>query len=187
MPSNFSEIQVVNNMKSPNTPTSITNALIAESKRRLIDEGLVRIKKCLHQISEEEVWLRPNENCNSVGNLILHLCGNVRQWILSGIGEFPDNRERDNEFNLTSRVSKQQLLLQLQDLMQEVETCLDKLTAEDLLIKRKVQAFEESKLSMLIHVVEHFSYHVGQISYIVKSMKNVDLAYYADVDLNITE
>ena len=55
--------------------------------QRLFEESVPRLKKCLDELTEEEVWKRPNEYSNSMGNLVLHLCGNVRQWIVSGVGK----------------------------------------------------------------------------------------------------
>jgi len=77
-----------------NTTQAIHDALIKEVKRRLFEEGVGRIKKCLEVLNEEQIWYRPNANSNSVGNLVLHLCGNVRQWILTGLGKKEDIRQR---------------------------------------------------------------------------------------------
>lgn len=70
----------------PNYPQQFCDALLAETRRRLFGESFPRLKKCLEQLSEEEIWHRPNPHSNSVGNLVLHLCGNARQWIASGLG-----------------------------------------------------------------------------------------------------
>jgi len=157
---------------------------IAQIKFRLIEESVPRIKKCLDQLTDNEVWYRPNRETVSVGNLILHLCGNVRQWILTGLGNATDRRERQAEFDTTGPLPKEKLLADLDALMVEVSNLLDQLTQEDLLTIRKVQGFEYTGLGILIHVVEHFSYHVGQITYFVKSSKNIDLGYYKGVDLD---
>jgi putative RNA 2'-phosphotransferase len=76
---------------------SLGRELIAESKRRLLDQSLPRLKKCLELLSEEEIWFRPNTKALSVGNLVLHLCGNVTQHIVSGLGGAPDTRRRAEE------------------------------------------------------------------------------------------
>ncbi len=159
------------------------DALVAETKRRLIEESVPRIKKCLAQLSEPEVWYRPNDNSNSIGNLILHLCGNVRQWIVSGLGKSPDHRIRQAEFDERGPVPVQKMMEDLDALMVEVNAVLDRLTPEDLLKMHPVQVFEESGLSILVHVVEHFSYHTGQITYAVKAMKDLDTGYYSQLNL----
>lgn len=168
-------------------PEDFKNAIVKETKRRLINEGVVRIKQCLEHLTEGQIWHQPNQNSNSVGNIILHLCGNVRQWILTGLAGQEDNRERDREFELTSRVSAEKLVEKLDKLMKEVSDYLDEMPVEILLEKRNVQGFEETGLSILIHVVEHFSYHVGQITYYVKAANDIDMQYYGGVDLNFKQ
>lgn len=135
-------------------------------------------------LSESEVWHQPNENLNSIGNLILHLCGNARQWIISGLGGKPDRRDRSAEFERHGHTNKAELLTMLDQLLLDINPILDNLQTEQLLKVRPVQAFEESGLSVLIHVIEHFSYHTGQITFLTKSLKNVDTAYYGEIDLS---
>ena len=161
-------------------------ALIEETKRRLIREFPQRIHKSLGQLTEEEIWERPNAETVSAGNLVLHLLGNVRQNILSGLAGEPDHRRRQIEFDEQGPIPTAELLHRLDDLIAEVDRALDRIDPATLLTVRKVQGFEESGLSILVHVIEHFSYHVGQITYIAKSKKAVDLGYYAGVDLNVT-
>lgn len=158
-------------------------ALIAETKRRLMDESVPRIKKCIAQLSEPEIWYRPNDHSNSIGNLILHLCGNARQWIVSGLGKAPDHRMRQAEFDERGPIPAHQMLEDLDNVMAEIEAVLNRLTPEDLLKLHPVQVFKESGLSILVHVVEHFSYHTGQITFAVKAMKNMDMAYYGQINL----
>lgn len=158
--------------------------LIEEVKRRLLKEGVPRLKKCLAQLTEQEIWHRPNTNSNSMGNLVLHLCGNVRQWIVSGIGESIDTRQRQAEFDEKGPVALSKMLQDLDSLMTEVDTILDNLTPEDLTKAYLVQGFNESGISILVHVVEHFSYHVGQMTYYVKAIKDMDMGYYAGEDLD---
>ena len=164
--------------------TEIKTLLIADVKRRLITESLPRIEKCLDELSLEQVWHKQNKNTNSVGNLILHLCGNVRQYILSGIDGQPDVRERDLEFSEEGPIDKEVLKRKVQQLMQEVDQALDRIKAEYLTKQIRVQGFEENATAILVHVVEHFSYHVGQITFYTKFINDVDTGYYAGLDLN---
>ena len=161
-------------------------ALIEETKRRLFRDSQPRIHKCLAQLTEEEIWERPNAETVSVGNLVLHLCGNVRQNILHGLGGAPDHRRRALEFSEPGPIPAAELLRRLDELMAEVDAALDRIDPASLLEIRRVQGFDESGLSILVHVVEHFSYHVGQMTWFVKSRKAVDMGYYAGMDLNIT-
>jgi uncharacterized damage-inducible protein DinB len=155
-----------------------TELLITETRRRIFNESYERIYKCLKLLNEDEVWEHPNENLASAGNLILHVCGNARQWIVSGLGGETDHRYRDKEFSETSRCSKWKLKKMMEELKTDINKVLDSLTEEDLQKMRKVQVFEESGFSILIHVIEHFSYHTGQITFYTKFLKNEDLRYY---------
>lgn len=159
-------------------------ALLAECRRRLFDESLPRIRTCLAQLSEDEIWARPNEQTVSAGNLVLHLAGNVRQYVVATLGGVPDVRERQKEFDEKGPLPTAELLGRLEKAMADVSAVLDRLDPAGLLQTHRVQGFVESGLSILVHVVEHFSYHTGQIAYIVKSRKNVDLGFYRGKDLN---
>lgn len=158
---------------------SIHHLLITETKRRLFTEGIPRIKKCLTQLSDTDIWYRPNDNSNSVGNLVLHLCGNVRQWIVAGLGKAADTRTRDAEFAEKGPISTKVLFKMLEELKNDVDTVLNNITAEDLTQKHDVQVYQETGLSILVHVVEHFSYHVGQITYFTKWRKDINTGYYS--------
>lgn len=165
------------------TSYQLRDALIQEFQRRVGEESIPRIKKCLGLLSEDEIWQRPNDNLNSVGNLVLHLCGNARQWILSGVGGQPDERDRDAEFRQKGHISKADLVSMLDQLLAELEPVIQHIEPHTLLEVRPIQAFQESVFSMLVHVIEHFSYHTGQITFLTKQMKNVDTAYYGNIDL----
>jgi len=165
----------------------ILDNLINEVKRRMIEEGVERIRKSLEKLNLEEVWEKPNANSNSMGNLVLHLCGNVRQYFLAGIDQQKDTRERQKEFDVQEPIPTSELMEKLDSLMEEVIVALDKITYNQLTETRRVQGFNETVLSILVHVTEHFSYHVGQITYYVKLKKNVDMNYYEGMDLNITD
>lgn len=157
---------------------------ITEVKRRLFGESIPRIKKCLAQLSEEEIWWRPNAETVSAGNLVLHLCGNVRQWVLSGLAQQPDHRERHAEFDEKGPIPIETLIAKLDQLEKDVTVALDQLTPEDLTQTYNVQGFKETGMAILIHVTEHFSYHTGQITWIVKASKAVDMKYYDGLDLD---
>ena len=156
---------------------SFGQALIAECDRRLFGESLPKIKKCLSELTQDEIWFRPNSETVSIGNLVLHLCGNVRQWITSSLGGAEDTRRRSREFSETGPIPTAELQSLLETTMKEARTAMLKLDPSTLLDKRMVWGSEQSGISILVHVVEHFSYHVGQIVYFVKSRKAIDLAF----------
>lgn len=166
------------------TVAALSAALVAQAHQRLVDEGLLRLDKCLANLTEQEIWHRPNENTVSIGNLLLHLAGNVRQWVCAGIGGQPDIRQRPLEFSETGPIPAQQLMTNLRKAVEDALRVLDGFDPAQWLSLRKVQIYERTPLSILIHVIEHFSYHVGQVTYAVKTRKNLDLAYYGKQNLN---
>ncbi|MEM6321921.1 MAG: DinB family protein, partial [Bacteroidota bacterium] len=164
--------------------TELADAFLTEIKRRLFKECVPRLKICLAELTDEEIWYRPNSASNSVGNLVLHLLGNVRQWVVAGLGGQKDIRERQKEFDEQGPIAVEEIIADLDILMAIVAQIIEKTTIEDLLTVRNVQGYQESGLSILVHVTEHFSYHVGQMTYIVKMLKNADIGYYEGHDLN---
>ena len=161
----------------------ITKEFIFDVKRRLFDECLKRIGLCLDQLTDEQVWWRPNESSNSIGNLVLHLNGNVRQWILSGVAEQDDVRKRQTEFDQRNLIPKKEIWALLRQTMEEVRPVLDNLSAHELVLRKPVQVYEETVVAMIVHVTEHFSYHTGQIAWITKMLTDEDLGFYKGVDL----
>lgn len=158
--------------------TEVSTAFVEYARAKLIDDYLPKIHRCLGELTEDEVWWRPNPACNSVGNLLLHLCGNVRQWIIHGIGGAEDKRQRRTEFDEKGPISKNDLMKRLDDTLNEVGQVLNQFDRTSLLLPRTVQGFDETYLSILFHVVEHFSFHLGQITYITKMKKEVDLKFF---------
>ena len=163
---------------------AIKDLLIQELNRRIFEESIPRIIQCLNELTEKEIWFKPNQNSNSVGNLILHLNGNVRQYILSGLRGERDIRNRNLEFSESGPMSTSRLISLLSTLELDIKMGLQNIQADDLLREREVQCFRESGLSIIVHVIEHFSYHTGQIVYYTKYLKNIDTAFYGDLNLN---
>ncbi len=161
----------------------LRNALLDEVLHRLYDESLPRILKCLDLLTNEQIWWRPNESSNSVGNLVLHLCGNVNQWIYSGLGGFPDERVRQEEFDSREFIAREELKIALESTLENVRNVIEGVSVDEILRIRPVQTFEESGLSILIHVTEHFSYHTGQIAYITKMLVDKPLGFYDGITL----
>lgn len=161
-------------------------ALIDDIKRRLVSESAERIYQCLNTLSEEDIWSRPNDSSNSVGNLVLHLSGNLRQYICSGVGGQNDIRKRSMEFSSRSSHNRQELIELFRHTMTDVVKVIDTIESKDLTESKSVQGFEENVISILIHVTEHLSYHVGQIAYYTKMVKDEDLGFYEGLDLDVT-
>ena len=144
-----------------------------------------RIETCLNLLSEVEVWHKPNSSSNSIGNLILHLSGNITQYILSALGGEEDNRNRDLEFSERGILDKTGLLSKIKSTAEKAESIIKGLTEEQLLKNYEVQGFTLSGIAIIIHVVEHYSYHTGQITLLTKLLKDTDTGFYKNMDLNI--
>ncbi len=137
-----------------------------------------RIADCLGRLSDDQIWARGSENENAIGNLVLHLCGNVRQWLISGIGGEADVRDRDGEFAARGGASGPELAGRLQATVGTANEVLGRLTAKRLCETVRVQSYETSVLEAVYHVVEHFSQHAGQILFATKLATGEDLGYY---------
>lgn len=162
---------------------TIDRLLKEEFRRRVFTESIPRIEKCLEMLNDDEIWRRGNSSVVSVGNLVLHLCGNARQWICAALGGETDQRKRDEEFGEKGPIPKTLLVEKLRQLKQDIEPVIANLNAEDLERVYEVQVFQESGVSVLVHVIEHFSYHTGQITTLTKLMKDRDTGYYKGLAL----
>jgi uncharacterized damage-inducible protein DinB len=165
-------------------PASIA-AELAIQCTMVMEENVKRIEKCLNELSETEVWLRPNSQLSSPANLILHLCGNITQYAISSLGNTPDARERALEFSSTGGYSKQELADKLSDTVHKAVTVILNASESEMLRVRTVQGFNMSGIAIMIHVTEHLSYHTAQIALHTKLLKEKDLGFYAGLDLNV--
>jgi len=158
--------------------SELGQAFIARSQFHLAQDYLPKIKACLELLTDEQVWWRANEESNSIGNLLLHLSGNVRQWIVCGLGRMPDARDRDSEFAQREIIPCSEAFGRLQQTVEEAVAVLSRLDSDALLEKRIIQGFDISMLEAILHVVEHFSMHTGQIILLTKMLSGRDLAFY---------
>ena len=142
------------------------------------NDYLPKIERCLDKLTDEQIWWRPNEESNSIGNLILHLCGNARQWIISGVGAQPDLRVRDAEFAQRETISRDELLKVLRSTLSEIDVLLRNLDPVTLLDGRHIQGHDVKILNAIFHVTEHFSMHTGQIIVLAKMMTASNLRFY---------
>ena len=135
-----------------------------------------RIATCVDQLSPEQIWARGTPNENAVGNLVLHLAGNVRQWILCGVGGAEDLRDRDSEFDARSG---EDVLDRLRPVVEEAVALIASLQHERLGERKTIQKhWNLTVLEAIYHVVEHFSMHTGQIIFATKLLTGADLGFY---------
>ena len=155
-----------------------SRAFINQARQFLTGQYLPKIERCLERLSDEQIWWRSNPEANSVGNLILHLCGNARQWIICGLGGKPDQRQRQSEFDERGPVPREQLVNLLRRTVAEVDAVLADFDSTRLLHQYLIQGTQSAALSAIFHVTEHFSMHTGQIIVLTKLLANVDLGFY---------
>ncbi len=158
--------------------TSRWDQVFKEFSAKKLEQLADRICTCLDQLSPGQIWSRGSENENAVGNLVLHMCGNVRQWIGFGVGAKPDIRKRDLEFSARGGVGAAELKERLRTTIAEAVPLIRALTPERLEQITKVQTYEMTVLEAVYHVVEHFSGHAGQIIYFTKHFTGKDLGFY---------
>ena len=159
------------------TRTRPVHPFIVQAVHVLDDVYLPRIVECLEELSPEQIWWRPNKASNSVGNLVLHLTGNVRQWIVSGLGGAPDDRHRDGEFSERGPLPHRILASRLRRTVKEACRVLGKLSPEHLARLYTIQKFHVTGMEAVFHVAEHFSHHAGQIILLTKMLTGSDLKF----------
>ncbi len=157
--------------------SDFAEAFLAQARHSLLHHHLPRITRCLNLLSSEQIGWRPHPTSNSVGNLVLHLSGNVRQWIISGLGAAPDRRQRDREFAARGPMPRAALLKRLRRTVAEACRVLRRLQPADLARPHSIQGFRVSGFEAVHHVVEHLAYHTGQIIFATKLLRGEDLGF----------
>ena len=166
----------------PDTAPQLAPLFFEISRRKLLDEFWPRLRGCAASLSDRQIWWRPNPASNSAGNLLLHLNGNVRQWLVTSFNRADDSRDRPAEFARREGIPGAELLEILGETMQQASAVLARLTPSDLLAQYEIQGFRVSGLEAVYHVVEHFAMHYGQILYIAKTLQGADLGFYRELD-----
>jgi uncharacterized damage-inducible protein DinB len=160
-----------------------TSQAFLRKSRDLLAEYREKIDRSLGPLSDSDVWWRANDRSNSIGNLILHLCGNVTQWIAGGVGRRPYERFRQQEFDERRALPKAELLQRLGAVVAAADAILAELDPATLTEPRRIQGYDVTVLQAVYHVVEHFSMHTGQIILLAKARAGIDLGLWqAPVD-----
>lgn len=160
----------------------LTTLFLDFSRKKLLEQYWPRLRTCVEPLTDEQIWWRPNQASNSIGNLILHLNGNVGQWMVASFNRLEDNRYRPAEFNAQGLLSESELLDKLGATMQEASKVLERLTGTDLLARYQIQGYQVTGLDAVYQVVEHFGLHYGQILYISKALGGKDLGFYSELN-----
>ena len=155
--------------------TDIAKNFIAESRSFFSSEYLPKLRRCLQILTDEDVWWRPDERSNSIGNLLLHVEGSTRTWILSVAGDSHQPRNRQQEFDEREQIPRAQLIARLEKTLADADEVLARLDSEVLLQLRKSPWDEVTVLRAVYHAVEHFSMHTGQILMLTKMRAREEL------------
>ncbi len=161
------------------TTTDRPDPLAAYAATKLRDH-LSQIERCVGLLSDEQLWFRPNEHSNSIANLLLHLRGNVGQWVMTGIGDRPCDRDRPAEFARREGLARDDLVRPLQEVVGASCELMGGAAGPILQAEYSIQGYRVTGYEAILHVVEHFAFHTGQIVSITKWLLDVDLSLYDD-------
>jgi uncharacterized damage-inducible protein DinB len=157
-----------------------SQSFIDESRQSLTQTFMPKLRASVAAVDDTSLWWRANEHSNSIGNLVLHLAGNIRQWIVSGVGGSPDVRDRPAEFSRREPIPHGELMARLESAVSDADAVLARLKPEDLGTSRHIQGNDVTVLSAVYHVVEHFSMHTGQIILLAKMLSLGELSFYEE-------
>ena len=158
---------------------AIALAFLDKSRNLITSDYVPKIDRCLDRLSDADIWWRPNEASNSIGNLILHLCGNVTMWIIGGVGALPFERNRQLEFDERKGIPAAELQARLNAVVQQADGVMSAVGPDELLSKRQIQGYDVTVLEAIYHVVEHFGMHTGQIIVLSKARVGQDFGLWA--------
>ena len=158
---------------------AVALAFLDKSRYLITSDYVPKIERCLDRLPDADIWWRPNEASNSIGNLVLHLCGNVTMWIVGGVGALPFERHRQREFDERRKIPGAELRSRLRTVVQQADEVMSAVGLDELLTRRQIQGYDVTVLEAIYHVVEHFSMHTGQIILLAKARAGEDLKLWA--------
>lgn len=162
----------------------LANLFLEISRKELLDKYWLQLREAVCSLTEEQVWSRPNDASNSIGNLLLHLNGNVGQWLVASFNKTDANRNRPHEFAERGPTPVSGLVARLASTVEEAGAVLCRLTDEDLATTFTIQGKTVTGLEAIFHCISHFILHYGQIVYAVKAMKGRDLGFRREITAN---
>jgi DinB superfamily len=163
------------------TNSELAALFLEFSRQKLLGQYWPRLREAVGALTDEQVWWRPNDSSNSIGNLILHLNGNVGQWLVASFNRQEDARNRPQEFSERGQIPVSALLDKLGATLARAADVLGRLTADELLAPYEIQGYKVRGLDAVYQVVEHFGLHYGQILYIAKNLTGKDLGFYKEL------
>ena len=161
---------------------TVSHLFLEFSRKKLGTQYWPRLRACVESLSDEQIWWRPNAASNSIGNLVLHLNGNMRQWLVDSFNRQQDRRDRPAEFAADGGLTGAELVGKLGATVEEGLAVLDRLCEAELTSEYEIQGYHVTGLDAVYQVVEHFGLHYGQIAYITKMVRDQDLGFYRDLN-----
>jgi hypothetical protein len=158
-----------------NTSGDASRYFLDQARWYFASSYLPKIEQCLSRLTDEDVWWRANEASNSVGNLVLHLSGNVQQWIIGGVGNLPYERDRQHEFGERGGISREDLLARLKATLAKADQVLAEVDPASLLERKEIQGCDVTVMEAILRIVQHFGLHTGQIMLLTKQRTGEDL------------
>lgn len=163
-------------------PKTATELFLEFSRNKLRTQYWPRLRACVESLNDEQIWWRPNASSNSIGNLVLHLNGNMRQWLVNSFNRRGDQRDRPAEFSADGGVAGTALIERLGATVEEGLAVLERLTEAELLAEYEIQGYHVTGLEAIYQVIEHFGLHYGQIVYVTKMLRDQDLGFYRELN-----
>jgi uncharacterized damage-inducible protein DinB len=154
---------------------AVHQQFIDKSRKYLSEDYLIKIEKAVALLSDDDLWWRANEASNSIGNLMLHLAGSTRMWVVHGVGGGEDHRNRQAEFDERTPRPRTELLELLRASVADADAVIAACTSEQLAASREVRGRPITGLAAIYHAVEHFAMHTGQILMLAKMRTGADL------------
>jgi hypothetical protein len=159
-----------------------SDLFIEFSRHKLLDQYWPRLRACVESLNQDQIWWRPNNSSNSIGNLLMHLNGNVTQWLIAPFQHLEDTRDRPAEFSRKDGIAPAELLARMEKTMAGAASVFASLTKAELQTHYDIQGYHVTGLHAVYQVVEHFGLHYGQIAYITKMLRDNDLGFYRELN-----
>lgn len=150
-----------------NTTDLLTTSILREAVH-LLEQSCIKIRHCLNQLDDQQAWFRTHPSANSIGNLILHIAGNLNQWVTSGVGQKPDHRDREAEFAADQSLSQTELLKRMEQAVTQATAAIQSCDAAILLSSFEIQGFQVNGHEAISHTTTHFVGHTHQIIFITR-------------------
>jgi uncharacterized damage-inducible protein DinB len=152
-------------------PNNLSDVALKALRGRITRILPAQIRTCVEELTEEQLWWRPNEHSNSVGNLVLHMSGSMRHYLSRGVGGIDYNRDRPAEFAERGPIPKAQLLATFDETIRQAAEILDSFDTSRFLDPTDEQNYVPTIFDAIFNIAIHFATHTGQIVYITKLLK----------------